>query len=256
VIDWSDRVLLQRIAGIRELGLYSVGYSFGMAMALIAEGAFGSAWPPFFMSFMNRREEAVKLFGAIFKYVSVALGLLALMFFVLARPVVQLITAPAYHGVYTVVGMVASAYVLKICYLILLPGMVFARKLHLQAGIEWAAAFLNIALNLILIPRFGIEGAAGATLLAYLSLPVLTYLAGHRYLRVEYDWTSIGRFALGFIVIACISLVVLSDVLWLDTAMKALLFLMFCAISTRFILSANDKRALVRLLSRASLKEA
>jgi O-antigen/teichoic acid export membrane protein len=68
VIDWANRAMVQRLAGLDELGIYSIGYNFGIGHGLMAEGAVGSAWPPYFMSFINRREEARVLFGNITKY--------------------------------------------------------------------------------------------------------------------------------------------------------------------------------------------
>jgi O-antigen/teichoic acid export membrane protein len=83
---------------------------------------------------------------------------------------------------------------LKGCYLILLPGIYFAKKLILQSMIEWIAAMLNLGLNLWLIPFYGILGAAIATFLSYLSLPVLAWLIARTYLKVDYEWS---RLALG-----------------------------------------------------------
>ena len=47
------------------------------------------------------------------------------------------------------------------------------------------SAALNIMLNIILIPRLGILGAAIATLIAYGVLGILTLLVSRRYLRFD-----------------------------------------------------------------------
>ncbi|HEY3113540.1 MAG TPA: oligosaccharide flippase family protein [Gemmatimonadaceae bacterium] len=196
VIDWADRYFLQRMIGIGEVGIYSVGYTIGMVMALLAEGTFGSAWPPFFMSFIGKREEATALFGSILKYCVFGFGTLTALFFLLARPVVILMTAPAYWEAATVVGMIAAAYSLKACYLVLLPPIYFERKLHIQTGVEWLAAGINAALCLLLIPIFRMRGAAAATLLSYIALPLLAFFAARRYMRISYEWGRMAWFAL------------------------------------------------------------
>jgi O-antigen/teichoic acid export membrane protein len=184
LIDWSDRVMIERFVGLDEVGRYSIGYSFGMVISL-AVAAFGSAWPPYFISFLHKREEAAVLFGQIFKYYVIAFGSLTLLFFLMARPVVTVMTAPPYHSAFMVVGLVALAYMLKGCYLIMLPALVYEKKLYLQTVIEWAAAAINVGLNFILIPLFLKQGAAISTLIAYFCLPVLTYLVGRKYLPVQ-----------------------------------------------------------------------
>ena len=62
VVDYLDRVMLQQMTSTGTVGVYSVGYNFGMVM-LLAVGGFGSAWPPYFLSFIDRREEAQAIFG-------------------------------------------------------------------------------------------------------------------------------------------------------------------------------------------------
>lgn len=205
VIDWADRYFLERMIGIGEVGIYSVGYTIGMVMALVAEGTFGSAWPPFFMSFMGRREEATVLFGTILKYCVFGFGTLTAMFFLFARPVLVLMTAPAYWEAATVVGMIAAAYSLKACYLVLLPPLYFERKLHIQTAVEWLAAGLNAALCLLLIPVFRMRGAAGATLLSYIALPLLTFFAARRYMPISYEWNRMAGFAALLVAAAVVS---------------------------------------------------
>ena len=189
-IDTADRQLLQRMVGLNELGIYSVGYGFG-TMMMIFVGAFSSAWPPFFLEYVNKRLEAKNVFGQILKYYIILFGFLTLLFFVVAKPFTSLVVGPAFQDAYLVVGLVAAAYMLKGCYLILLPGIYFAKKLHIQSAIEWSAGFINIGLNLLWIPMFGIVGSAAATLVSYLVLPILTWIFGRRYLAVDYEWKKI-----------------------------------------------------------------
>lgn len=194
LIDYADRQLLQRMLGMEQLGIYSVGYNFGLVV-LIAVGAFGSVWPPFFMSFINKPDEARVVFGHVLTYYCLFFGLMIVLFFAAARPVVLLFTAPTFHGAYRVVGLVAAAYVLKGCYLILLPGIYFAEKLHLQTLIEWSAAIVNIGANLLLIPLLGIAGSALATLASYFCLCLLSWAISQRFLKVKYEWTRIALIA-------------------------------------------------------------
>lgn len=203
VVDYVDRLMLQQMTSSETVGVYSVGYSFGMVM-LLGVGAFGSAWPPYFMSFIGKREEAQVVFGKVLKYYLAGFGALTLIFFAAARPVVSIMTAPPFHAAYSVVGLVALAYMLKGCYLILLPGIYFERKLHLQALIEWLAAILNILLNLALIPRLGQDGAAWATCLAYSSLPISAYFLARRYLPVQYEWRQLAALAGGLVATAMV----------------------------------------------------
>jgi O-antigen/teichoic acid export membrane protein len=240
---------------VSEVGVYSVGYTIGMVMALVAEGTFGSAWPPFFMSFMGRRAEAIALFGSILKYCVFAFGALTAMFFLFARPVVVLLTAPAFHQAYTVVGLIAAAYMLKACYLILLPGLYFEKKLHIQSSVEWGVALLNAALCVLLIPIFRMRGAAAATVISYLALPTLTYFIAQRYLPVRHEWNKIAGFGVVIVVSAAVSGFLARLPIWGHLGLAIMVSAAIVFITYHRLLTPPE-RAIVARYSRLALSRA
>ena len=249
VIDFADRQMIERILNIGALGIYSIGYNFGMVM-LLAVNAFGIAWPPFFMSFINKRAEAQAVFGRVFKYYLVGFGALTLLFFVVAKPITLLITAPAFHNAFTIVGLVAAAYMLKGCYLILLPGIYFAEKLYWKSAIEWVAALMNIGLNLLLIPRIGIAGAAYATLASYLCLTVLAWIVSRRHLQVKYEWRGVSILVVGMSLVAAVVyfLSFNTSVLY-QLALSVPLLLIFISGTFIYILNREEKQAVLEYIA-------
>lgn len=248
VIDYLDRQMLQIMVGTDEVGLYAIGYTFGMVMAAAVD-SFGNAWPTLFMSFVGRPAEAARFFPIVLRYYVVVFGALCLAFFALAQPVLALATAPAFHGAYSVVGLVALAYLLKGIYLILLPPLYFAKKLIVQSGIEWFAALVTIGLNLVLIPLYRKDGAAIATAIAYLSLPVLAYVIGSRYLRIEYDWPRIGAIAAGLAVTASVATVVQPALpLFLQFGIGCLFTALFGAFAVAIGTTTEERQSMIRQL--------
>ena len=118
-------------------------------------------------------------------------SLLVVSLFFISKPIVSIMLASKFSNAWLVVGIVGAGYALKGCYLILLPGIYFANKLKMQSIIEWIAAIINIGLNLWMIPNYGIVGAAFATFLSYLSLPVLAHYISRRHLKVDYEWNRV-----------------------------------------------------------------
>lgn len=82
-----------------------------------------------------------------------------------------------------------------------------AKKTKLLAGIVLAAGFLNGGLNLILIPRFGILGAAVTTLLAYILILGVTSYFSSKELQFEINWKFIMKSVLA-------SLVMVLAIIW------------------------------------------
>lgn len=69
--------------------------------------------------------------------------------------------------------------------------LMLVKKTKITGNIWLAAALLNLGLNFIFIPRFGILGAAFTTLLAYLFALVLTFYFSSKELTFEIDWKFI-----------------------------------------------------------------
>ena len=154
------------------------------------------------MSYLNKQDEARIVFARVLTYYLIGFGGLIVLFFFFAKPVVLLMTAPVFHEAYFVVGLVAAAYMLKGCYLIFLPGIFFAEKLYSQSAVEWVAAIINIGLNLCLIPIYGIVGAALATFISYLTLPVLAWMVARRYLVVDYEWYRVAWVSFSVLIVS------------------------------------------------------
>ena len=246
LIDYADRQMIERLVSLDALGVYSVGYSFGMVMS-IAMGAFATAWPPFFMSYLNKPDEARIIFSRVLTYYLIGFGALVVLFFFAAKPITLIMTAPAFHEAHLVVGLVTAGFMLKGCYLIVLPGIYFAEKLHKQSAVEWIAAIVNIGLNLWLIPLFGIVGAAMATFISYLTLPIFAWLVARHYLTVDYEWQRLVKITTA-ILLASALLYFLSarfDVGLISTiAINAAVLLFFMSVAYRLLMTAYEREQL------------
>ena len=80
--------------------------------------------------------------------------------------------------------------------LIALAGITLARKTRRLIWFTGAAAALNIGVNLIVIPRWGMVGAAFATAIAYALLFALYYLSAQRVYPTPYKPGRVLRVAL------------------------------------------------------------
>lgn len=251
-IDYADRQMIERMLGLSELGVYSVGYNLGMSVAVIVS-AFASAWPPFFMSYIGKNKEAQEIFGRVLTYYVLGFGFLIVTVFFLARPIVQLFISPDFYKAWCVIGLVASAYALKGCYLIMLPGIYFSGKLSRQLAIEWMAAFINVGLNIYLIPRHGIIGAAVATLISYISLPILTWFVARNYLEVDYQWRRITLISIS-VTITSIALYQLSSVegagALIQQFYSSIVFVIFSVFAYRNLLTARERHLILKWITK------
>jgi O-antigen/teichoic acid export membrane protein len=202
VLQQVNRYILQRFDGLEAVGIYTIGYNLGFVMNLFVNG-FTSAWYPYFMSFIDKQTEARVLFGRILTYYVFGFGTLSLLFYIGAKPVVMIMTQPAFHQAYKVAGLSATAQFLIGIASILLPGMYFAKEVKYYTLVQGVAALIAFGLNLSLIPLFGLLGAAAALMLGFLAMVVLLQMWNLKrknyYFEVRYEWKRVLIFALVYV---------------------------------------------------------
>jgi O-antigen/teichoic acid export membrane protein len=197
LLQHGNKYLLQWMCGLEDVGIYNIGFNFGSVLTLVVS-AFNTAWYPYFMSFLDRQQEARQIFGRILTYYVLGVGSLSLLFFIVARPVVMLMTQPAFHQAYKAVGFSASAQLLIGVFTLLLPGIYFAKEVKYVNLVQGAAALVSLGLNLVLIRAYGGVGAAAALAIGMLLLVVfqIAWNVRRRYFVMQCEWTRVGIFLL------------------------------------------------------------
>ena len=190
-LNFIDRILIVRLAGLAEAGLYALAIKFAQAINVLARG-FQLAWPPLAYSIADD-DEARRAYSLVFTWFAAVCAVAVAGLWLLARWIVDLLAAPEYFASYEAVGLVATGIALYSLYLVLVVilGRTGRTEFNLPATI--AGTIVNIVLNLILIPSHGIVGAGIALVASYAVILVLMYVLTQRLFPVPYEW---GRLAL------------------------------------------------------------
>lgn len=223
LLQHGSKYMLQWLAGLDAVGLYTVGFNVGLVVSLIVT-AFQNAWIPYFMT-QSTRPDAGALFGRVLTYYVLAVGSITLAVFAVARPLILVMTKPPFHPAWQVVGLSATAQFLAGVYTVLLATMYVAKEAQYSGFIQGAAAAVGVLANLLLIPSMGMRGAAAALVISYASLAVFQHLWSVRrgYLAVGYERSRLVRAAILF---ACYALVAAWGrdwPLWLEIMLSAAL---------------------------------
>jgi O-antigen/teichoic acid export membrane protein len=200
IMTMADRYFLQFLSTSQELGLYSLGYKFGMVVQALIVGPIILAWGPFFWS-VTKEKNAKEIYSSVLTYFALVGMAVALVLSVLSKEILVIMTTPPFYGAYKVIPLIAVSYVLYGCYQILSPGILLERKTKYLAFIVGFGAAVNLGLNYLLIPSYGMMGAAVATVISYLLLPIGSYFVSRRYYPIKYEW---GRVAKIFIAAALV----------------------------------------------------
>ncbi len=197
-MELIDRYMLRGMKGLEVVGIYNAGYKLGLFMLLVVM-AFKFAWQPFFLKLGRDEQRARKSFAAVLTYFVLAGGFLLLVvsFFVdeLVRFQVGGLTVfgPEFWTGTRIVPVILLAYVMMGVYLIFLPGIYLKKKTRYVPLFTGLGAAVNVLGNLLLIPRWGIMGAAWATFAGYLVMAFTLYIVVQRIFPVQYQYGRLAK---------------------------------------------------------------
>jgi O-antigen/teichoic acid export membrane protein len=188
-VNFSDRFFLVHLASLDEVGLYEIGVRIASAMVLLLT-AFRMAWPAFAYS-IEDDAEAKRTYAYVLTYLVTIASWLALGLGLLAPWLVRLLTTPEFYEGERVVAPLAFGGMAYAAYIVMAIGVGRAKRTQFNWAITGLAAVVNVALNLILIPPYGIMGAAVATVAAYVVMFLGMTWYAQRVFPVPYQWRRV-----------------------------------------------------------------
>ncbi len=188
-INFIDRVLIQQFKGQSEVGVYSLAVRIASVLVFLMT-AFQLAWPAFAYSIKND-EQAKRTYAFVLTYLMFLCCWLSLALGSLAPWLVDVLATGSFKRSAIAVPVLSFATAAYAGYSVLAIGVGRARQTQANWIVTGVAAVVNIGLNLILIPAYGMMGAAIATLAAYVVLFVAMWYRSHQVFPVPYQWRRI-----------------------------------------------------------------
>lgn len=187
VLDTSDRFILRHYETAQIVALYSVGYALGRLLIMVST-SIDTAWTPFFFAAAKADDaNARRVASYAATYFTLAVSAMGLLVVVFAREAVLIFGGRPYLDAASVTPVIVLASVVQGMFYVPSRGLLLTKKTKVLPYIVVAAGAANIGLNFLLIPPFGMMGAAVATLLAYIVAVAITYGFSQHYYRIEYQ---------------------------------------------------------------------
>ncbi|MFT5969582.1 MAG: O-antigen/teichoic acid export membrane protein [Flavobacteriales bacterium] len=199
-----DRILLRHWlpfseeVSLQQIGIYSACYKLSIIMTLFIQ-SIRLGIEPFFFSH-SKKENAQATYAVIMKYV-ILIGVFIFLGVCFYIDIIKHFLDPAYFEGLVVVPILLLANLMLGIYFNLSVWYKLSGKTYHGAYISIIGAMVTLGLNYLLIPTLGYLGSAWATLAAYSSMVVLSYLIGRKNYQFEYDLKNIG---LGFLIGLCL----------------------------------------------------
>lgn len=208
VVQSSDRYVIGYFLGVTSVGIYSAAYSLGASVYIIS-GILSFVLPPALSKLYDegRMNEVKTHLSYSLKY-SLAVAIPFIFgAAILAEPVLRMFSTSeiASEGSF-IVPVIALGISFFGVYVMPLQNLLLAKKTKILAAIWITAALVNLGLNILVVPRWGILGAAITTLIAFaLALGLTTYYSLKEF-TFPVDWR--------FIIKSLIASGIMSLVIW------------------------------------------
>jgi len=189
-VDFSDRLMLNGLSTQHEVGLYALAAKLASASVLFLT-AFRLAWPAFAYS-IEDDEDARRTYGYVLTYAMLVATWIAVGLGLLAPWLVRILATPDFHPAWRAVGLLALSVAGLTGYTVLAIGTGRSKQTRLNWVVSGAGALVAVALNLALIPPYGMVGAAVATLVAYGVMFVGMAVRSQRVYPIPYQWRRVA----------------------------------------------------------------
>jgi O-antigen/teichoic acid export membrane protein len=192
-----DKILLGKLLpsdiADSEVGVYSACYKLGLFMVLFRT-AYTLGIEPFFFSHADK-ENASQTYATVTKYF-VIFGSFILLAVIVFADILKIIMIrdESYWEAMKVVPLIILANFFLGIYTNLSVWYKLIDKTHIGAYISIVGAIITLVLNFLLIPRFSYYGSAIATIAAYGSMMLISYVMGNKYYPIPYDMRKIGGY--------------------------------------------------------------
>ena len=195
--DQFDKILLNYLlpADVAEaqVGIYSACYKLGLFMVLFRT-AYTLGIEPFFFSHASN-ENAKETYATITKYFVIFGSLMTLGVIVFADVLkIVMIRDSSYWNAMGVVPLIILANFFLGIYTNLSVWYKLTNQTHIGAYISIVGAIITLALNYLLIPTMSYYGSAIATIAAYGTMMLISYILGNKYYPIPYDMKKIGAY--------------------------------------------------------------
>lgn len=191
---YFDKILLEKWVALAAIGVYSIAGRFSMVYKIFVN-SFASVLSPVFMESHKRGGEEgaraliYKVSGIWFPLVGVSY----IFFIILSEYVLRVMVPEEYYGAIPLIPFLCLAWVVRAVYIFPINSFYATKKTYWLPVGTLSAGFLNVGLNLIWIPVWGIWGAALATVVAFLfNLLAFEYLSRKKSYGLVYSFGGLG----------------------------------------------------------------
>jgi len=227
LLNLSDRYMLQVFTDLKTVGLYDLGYRIAGIINMFLIMPFSLALLPSAYK-VYKTEGDKRYYSKLMTYMCFVLVWAGLALSLFSKEIVGLFALnPEYNSAFVIIPIIILSYIFSATRNLASLGMFLTKNTKHIAYITISAAILNISLNFLLIPKFGMIAAAYNTLISFVLFYFITKYYADKFYKVSYENVKLFKiFCIGILLYIIIN-TVFNDVTIIGMLVKALMIIIF-----------------------------
>ncbi len=244
ITNVSDRYMIKYFIGDEVNGLYAVAFKVPTLLILVS-GIFIEAWNYSAVTDDDTEGGESSFFTGVFGGFQAVVFMCGAGLIFLAKPICTVLFADSYFEAWQYIPVLVEATVFSSLVTFMSSVYVKCKRSNNSFVTAMIGAIVNVALNFLLIPRYGAQGAAVATLACYVAVYVIRALDSVRYIRFNKRWCTV---LLNTLLTGVLCFVVLLEIRYW-TVIGGITVVAVLALNVRFLISAA-KAVLLKILGK------
>jgi O-antigen/teichoic acid export membrane protein len=198
LLDSGDRFLVQGYLGAQALGYYAAAYNISGYVRDSLANPLGLAFFPLCMElWVTKGKEETQAFisRSMDHFVLAGVGLVCAVS-VTSRDAINILASPKFSEAHRLLPFLLIGLLVSSLAMFLKVALLIHRRTLIMVRVVFVACLVNVAMNVILLPRIGLLGAAIATLVSYALMTGLFAWESLKLLPLRIEWVAWGRYAL------------------------------------------------------------
>lgn len=188
-----DRLFLNHYRDAASVGVYSIGYQFGNLINVLT-GSVNQAFVPWFFEQFELGGPGKARIARVSEVMVLAYSICALAVSLFAPEVLRFMVTAEFREGAQVVPFLAFSFVFGgIYYAFINP--LFVRRTGLVPIVTLTSAVVGVGMNVWLIPRFGMLGAAASSLASMAFSSVIALVLAERFEPIGFRWARMFAYA-------------------------------------------------------------
>ena len=199
----SDRIVLIQFVTLTSVGIYHLGFTIGLAIGVIVNSIDLAFTPTFYSILKNNKDKSESIVSYYSNMYVTILGLICISSILFTKEALLVFGGVEYLEAGSITPLIIFSFFLHGLYTINIKPILFFKKTKVIPLLTLIPAVLGIGLNILFVPKFGIQYAAWNTVIVFGLTFILVSQYSKKLFKIRYNINS----KMVFIVLLSLSII-------------------------------------------------